>query len=129
MNVNCGDVIYVDLGPVIGSEQDGIRPAVVLQNDTGNKYSPTIIIAPMTTKKKTKLPTHIYIPNTYSNLPSDSILLIEQLRTIDKIRIIRKVGHLPCNYIEKIKKAIKINFSIRGEIVDLYMLLKGKNEL
>lgn len=129
MNVICGDVIYADLGPVVGSEQDGIRPVVVLQNDIGNKYSPTIIIAPMTTKKKAKLPTHIYIPRNYSNLLKDSTVLVEQLRTIDKLRIIKKVGHLPSFYIEKIKKAIKVNFSIRGEIADLYILLKGKNEL
>lgn len=129
MNIKCGDIIYADLGPVIGSEQDGIRPVVVLQNDVGNKYSPTLIIAPMTTKSKTKLPTHIYIPSIYSNLPSNSIILVEQLRTIDKIRVIKKVGHLPDAYIEKIKKALKINFSIRGEITDIYMLLKRQNEL
>ncbi len=129
MNIICGDILYADLGPVIGSEQDGIRPVVVLQNDVGNKHSPTIIVAPLTTKTKAKLPTHINIPKSCSKLPSDSIILVEQLRTIDKIRVIKKVGHLPISYIDKIKKALKINFSIRGEISDLSILLKRQNEL
>lgn len=129
MNIICGDILYADLGPVIGSEQDGIRPVVVLQNNVGNKYSPTIIIAPLTTKVKANLPTHVYIPKSYSKLSSDSIILLEQLRTIDKIRVIKKVGHLSNLYIDKIKKALKTNFSIRGEILDLSILFKRPKEL
>ena len=119
MIIKRGDIFYADLGPVIGSEQDGIRPVVVLQNDIGNKHSPTVIIAPITTKTKTNIPTHVFINSIESNLPKDSIILVEQLRTIDKARIIKRVGHLSEGIMNKIKEALKINFSIRGDIFSL----------
>lgn len=120
MIIKRGDIFYADLGPVIGSEQDGIRPVVILQNDIGNKYSPTVIVAPITTKTKTNIPTHIFINSSESNLPKDSIILVEQLRTIDKARIIKKVGHLSEIVMNKVKKALKINFNIRGDIFCLF---------
>ena len=116
MIIKRGDVLYADLGPVIGSEQNGIRPVVVLQNDKGNKYSPTIIVSPVTTKSKNNIPTHITISSRDSGLTRDSTVLIEQIRTIDKARIVKKVGHIPEKIMEEIMKAIKISFSIRGDI-------------
>lgn len=115
-----GDIFYADLSPVIGSEQDGIRPVVILQNDIGNKYSRTVIIAPITTKTKASIPTHVFISSVESDLPKDSIILVEQLRTIDKSRFIKKVGHLSDKVMSKINRALKINFNIRGDIYNLY---------
>lgn len=124
MIVKRGDVLYADLGPVIGSEQDGIRPVLVLQNDRGNRYSPTVIIAPITTKfTKSKIPTHILIESGSSGLRQNSIVLVEQIRTIDKARIIKKVGHLSNTDLLKIQNAIKINFSIRGNIFEFLDML------
>lgn len=116
MVIKRGDIFYAYLGPVIGSEQDGIRPVVILQNNKGNKYSPTVIVAPITTKVKTSVPTHVFINSFESDLPKDSIILVEQLRTIDKSRIIKKVGHLSESIMNKVKTALKINFNIRGDI-------------
>ncbi len=114
-----GDVLYADLGPVIGSEQDGIRPVLVLQNDIGNRFSPTVIVAPITTKfTKNPIPTHILIQGKSCGLRQDSIVLIEQIRTIDKARIIRKVGHISPFELSKIGNALKLSFSIRGNIFE-----------
>lgn len=119
MVIKRGDVLYADLGPVIGSEQDGIRPVLVLQNDIGNKYSPTVIVAPITTKfTKSLIPTHILIQKKNSGLRQDSIVLIEQIRTIDKARIIKKVGHLSKEELSNIQVALKISFNIRGDIFE-----------
>lgn len=118
MLIKCGDVLYADLGPVIGSEQNGIRPVIVIQNDIGNKYSPTIIVCPVTTKIKNNIPTHIAITSKESGLPRESIVLVEQIRTIDKARIVKKVGHLSSKVIDEIKNALKISFNIRGDILE-----------
>ena len=118
MIIKRGDVLYVDLDPVIGSEQNGIRPVVVIQNDKGNKYSPTIIVCPVTSKVKNDIPTHITILSSESGLSKDSTVLVEQIRTIDKARIVKIIGHLSEKTMENIIKAIKISFSIRGDILD-----------
>lgn len=88
-----GEIYYADLSPVVGSEQGGIRPVVVLQNDVGNKYSPTVIVAAITSRTgKTKLPTHIELESSANGLPKDSVVLLEQIRTIDKRRLKEKLG-------------------------------------
>ena len=114
-----GDLIYVNLSPVIGSEQDGIRPAVIVQNDKGNKFSPTIIILPITSKNKNLLPTHIKINSNMYGLPKNSVILAEQIRTIDKKRIIKKIGKIDENVLILIKKALEANFSSRINIFEL----------
>ena len=95
MEVNRGDIYYADLSPVVGSEQGGVRPVLVVQNDVGNKYSPTVIIAAITSQlSKAKLPTHIELNKDKYNLAKDSVVLLEQIRTIDKKRIKEKVGKI-----------------------------------
>ena len=105
-----GDVYYADLNPVIGSEQGGVRPVVILQNDIGNKYSPTTIVAPMTTKNKTYVPMHVILKESF--LAKKSTLLLEQIRTIDKKRLIKKIGTLSKQSQERIDKALDKNFYI-----------------
>ncbi len=105
-----GDIYYADLSPVVGSEQGGIRPVLVLQNDIGNKYSPTVIAAATTSKlNKAKLPTHITLPSSLSILPKDSVVLLEQIRTIDKSRLKEKIGELPPNVMEQVNNALLIS--------------------
>ncbi len=95
MIVKRGDMFYADLSPVVGSEQGGIRPVVIIQNDTGNMHSPTVIAAAITSQLgKSKLPTHIEIGPQNSDLKSESIVLTEQIRTIDKSRLKEKIGHI-----------------------------------
>ena len=95
MQIRRGDMYYADLSPVVGSEQGGIRPVVIIQNDMGNKYSPTVITAAITSKlEKTKLPTHIEITSQDAGLKVDSVVLAEQVRTIDKSRLKEKIGHI-----------------------------------
>ena len=113
-----GDLVYVNLSPVMGSEQDGIRPAVIIQNDIGNKFSPTIIILPITSRNKKLLPTHISI-NDISGLPKKSVVLVEQIRTIDKKRIIKKIGKINRILLNQINEALKMNFGIRVDIFNL----------
>ena len=108
--INKGDVYYADLNPVIGSEQGGVRPVVILQNDIGNKYSPTTIVAPMTTKSKTYVPMHVILKESF--LTKKSTLLLEQIRTIDKKRLIKKIGTLSKQSQERIEKALDKNFYI-----------------
>lgn len=110
-----GEIYYADLSPVIGSEQGGIRPVLVLQNDIGNKYSPTIIAAATTSKlNKAKLPTHILLPSSTSSLPKDSVVLLEQIRTIDKSRLKEKIGELTPEQMKEVNNAllISLGFSI-----------------
>ena len=95
MTIKRGDMFYADLSPVVGSEQGGIRPVVIIQNDLGNKYSPTVIAAAITSQLgKTKLPTHIPIGSQNLGLKTDSVILAEQVRTIDKSRLKEKIGHI-----------------------------------
>jgi len=105
-----GEIYYADLNPVVGSEQGGIRPIVVLQNDVGNKYSPTVIAAATTSKlSKAKLPTHIELAKENSPLPKDSIVLLEQIRTIDKSRIKDKIGELSPEIMQQINDALLLS--------------------
>lgn len=109
-----GEVYYADLSPVIGSEQGGLRPIVILQNDVGNKYSPTIIAAATTTKlTKAKLPTHIEVDSQTVCLPRDSIILLEQIRTIDKSRLRERLGELSEDIMDKINDALSISLGIQ----------------
>jgi len=108
-----GDVFYAELGPVVGSEQDGLRPVVILQNNTGNKFSPTVIVAAVTSRcgSKKQLPTHISLSETF--LPSNSIVLLEQIRTIDKLRLKEYIGRLNIATMQRIDRALVISLGIR----------------
>ena len=105
-----GELYYADLNPVVGSEQGGVRPVLVLQNDVGNKYSPTIIAAATTSKlTKAKLPTHIELAKEHSPLSKNSIVLLEQIRTIDKSRIKEKIGELSPEIMQQIDNALLVS--------------------
>lgn len=113
MIVKRGDILYADLSPVIGSEQGGVRPVVVVQNDIGNKYSPTIIIAAITSQiNKAKLPTHVEVNADEYGIPRDSVILLEQIRTIDKKRLKEKVGHLNEELMRLVDDGIQISFGL-----------------
>ena len=116
MNIKRGDIYYADLSPVVGSEQSGVRPILVIQNDIGNKFSPTIIGVPITSKAKISMPTHIAIEGKKYGLDKDSIILAEQIRTLDKSRLKDKVGKLDKQVLEQVKKAIEISCGLRGKI-------------
>ena len=105
-----GDIYYADLRPVIGSEQGGVRPVLIIQNDTGNKHSPTVICAAITSRmNKAKLPTHVEISASRYALVKDSVILLEQVRTIDKKRLREKVCHLDCEILKKVDQALSIS--------------------
>ena len=105
-----GEIYYADLNPVVGSEQGGIRPIIVLQNDVGNKYSPTVIAAATTSRlTKAKLPTHIELTKENTPMPKDSVVLLEQIRTIDKSRIKEKIGELPPEVMQQINDALLVS--------------------
>ncbi len=105
-----GDIYYADLSPVIGSEQGGVRPVLVIQNDVGNKYSPTVIVSAITSKLcKAKLPTHIELSSADYNLPKDSVALLEQIRTLDKRRLQEKVTTLSDEKMKEVNRAILIS--------------------
>ncbi|NLC87242.1 MAG: type II toxin-antitoxin system PemK/MazF family toxin [Clostridiaceae bacterium] len=114
MVIKRGDMFYADLSPVIGSEQGGIRPVIIIQNDIGNKHSPTVIAAAITSQiGKSKLPTHIEIGIEESGLKADSIILTEQIRTIDKSRLKDKIGHInDDNVMNKINSALGVSFGL-----------------
>ncbi|MBR4085186.1 MAG: type II toxin-antitoxin system PemK/MazF family toxin [Lachnospiraceae bacterium] len=108
-----GDVFYADLRPVIGSEQGGIRPVLIIQNDIGNKHSPTVICAAITSKmNKAKLPTHIELSCRDYDMDKDSVILLEQLRTIDKKRLKDKICHLDGEIMKKVNKALLISLEL-----------------
>lgn len=116
MLVRRGDIFYADLNPVVGSEQGGTRPVLVVQNDVGNKYSPTVIIAAITSQiEKAKLPTHIELTHEDYGLEKDSVVLLEQLRTIDKKRLKEKIAFLDQEVMSKVDEALKISLGF-GEI-------------
>lgn len=113
MVVKRGDVFYADLSPVVGSEQGGVRPVLIVQNDIGNKYSPTVICAAITSQiNKAKLPTHIEIDATSYDLVKDSVVLLEQIRTIDKKRLKEKICHLDKELMSKVDKGLTISFGL-----------------
>ena len=116
MIVKRGELYYADLSPVVGSEQGGIRPVRGVQNDVGNKYSPTIIAAAVTSKiNKAKLPTHIELPSAYG-LAKDSVILLEQIRTIDKRRLKEHMGHLDDKQMSMVDTAIAVSFGLGGNL-------------
>lgn len=111
--VKRGDVFFADLNPVVGSEQGGMRPVLVIQNDVGNKYSPTVIVAAITSQiEKGKLPTHVEISATESSLEKDSVILLEQIRTIDKQRLAQKIAHLELEIMERVNEALEISLGL-----------------
>ena len=113
MIIKRGDIYYADLSPVIGSEQGGLRPVLIIQNDIGNKYSPTVIAAAITSQiNKTKLPTHIELYAESFGLAKNSVILLEQIRTIDKRRLKEKMGHLDEKLMDKVNDAISISFGL-----------------
>lgn len=112
-NVRRGDIYYADLSPVVGSEQGGMRPVLIIQNDVGNRYSPTVIAAAITSRMgKTKLPTHIDIYAERAGLSRDSIVLLEQVRTLDKRRLKEKMGHLDEPLMQEIDTAIAVSLGL-----------------
>ena len=113
MTVKRGDIYYADLSPVIGSEQGGVRPVLIVQNDVGNKYSPTVIAAAITSQKeKNNLPTHIKLDAHNCGLSKDSIVLLEQIRTIDKKRLRERMGALDGASMNQVDKALSISFGL-----------------
>ena len=113
MTVKRGDIFYADLSPVVGSEQGGIRPVVIVQNDVGNRHSPTVIAAAITSQTaKAKLPTHIEVYADKYGLAKDSVILLEQIRTIDKTRLKEKMGHLEDELMSKVDNAINVSFGL-----------------
>ena len=111
--VKRGDIYYADLSPVIGSEQGGVRPVLIIQNDVGNKYSPTVIAAAITSRiNKAKMPTHIELTASEYGLNKDSVILAEQIRTIDKKRLREKIGKLDEALMERVNEALSISFGL-----------------
>ena len=113
-SVRRGDIYYADLSPVVGSEQGGVRPVLIIQNDTGNRYSPTVIAAAITSQTgKARLPTHIDLPvDSSSGLTKDSIILLEQVRTLDKRRLRERMGHVEEGVMERVDTAIAVSFGL-----------------
>lgn len=113
MVIKRGDIYYADLRPVIGSEQGGIRPVLIVQNDAGNKHSPTVICAAITSKmNKAKLPTHVELRCIDCSITRDSVILLEQIRTIDKKRLREKVCHLDEKKLLEVDRALKVSFHL-----------------
>ena len=113
MVIKRGDIFYADLRPVVGSEQGGIRPVLIIQNDTGNKHSPTVICAAITSRmNKAKLPTHVEISSEEYGLNRDSVVLLEQIRTLDKKRLKDKVCHLDNDIIGQVDKALSVSLEM-----------------
>lgn len=115
MIVKRGDIYYADLSPVVGSEQGGVRPVLIVQNDVGNKYSPTVIAAAITSQiNKAKMPTHIELSAKEYGLNKDSVILLEQIRTIDKKRLREKIGRLDEELMASVNGALSISFGLGG---------------
>lgn len=113
MLVKRGDIFYADLSPVVGSEQGGIRPVLIVQNDVGNRYSPTVICAAITSQiNKAKLPTHVAIDCGQYTLVKDSVVLLEQVRTIDKKRLREKICRLDEGLMQRVDKALQVSIGL-----------------
>ena len=111
--VRRGDIFYADLSPVVGSEQGGLRPVLIIQNDVGNRYSPTVIAAAITSRMgKTKLPTHISLNAVSCGLAKDSVVLLEQVRTLDKKRLKERMGELGTSDMHKVDNALSVSFGL-----------------
>ena len=118
MTIKRGELYYADLSPVVGSEQGGVRPVLVVQNDIGNKYSPTIIAAAITSKiNKAKLPTHIELPQSHFGLQKDSVILLEQIRTIDKKRLKERIGELASEAMLKVDRGLLVSLGFADELL------------
>ncbi len=114
-SVRRGDIYYADLSPVVGSEQGGVRPVLIIQNDMGNRHSPTVIAAAITSQlNKAKLPTHIELLNPHCGLTKDSVVLLEQIRTLDKKRLRERMGRLDEEMMEQVDTAIAVSFGLRS---------------
>ena len=114
-SVRRGDIFYADLSPVVGSEQGGVRPVLVIQNDTGNRHSPTVIAAAITSQmNKARLPTHIELVGPTVGLTKNSVVLLEQVRTIDKKRLREHMGHLDDTMMDKVDDAIAVSFGLHN---------------
>ena len=117
MSVKRGDIYYADLSPVVGSEQGGLRPVLIIQNDVGNRYSPTVIAAAITSRMgKNRLPTHIDIHADKVGLAKDSVVLLEQIRTLDKRRLKEKMGHLDESMMREVNTAIAVSFGLGNAV-------------
>ena len=113
MIIRRGDIYYADLRPVVGSEQGGVRPVLIIQNDTGNRHSPTVICAAITSRmNKAKLPTHIELCADHCHMMKDSVILLEQLRTIDKQRLKEKICHLNDDLMNQVDRALLISLDL-----------------
>lgn len=113
MNVRRGEVYFADLSPVVGSEQGGVRPVLIIQNDIGNRFSPTVIVAAITAQiQKAKLPTHVEINSKDHGLERNSVILLEQIRTLDKQRLIDKITCLDLEMMDKINHALEISLAL-----------------
>jgi mRNA interferase MazF len=113
MVIRRGDVYYADLRPVVGSEQGGVRPVLIIQNDIGNRHSPTVICAAITSRmNKAKLPTHVEVSTMQCNMVKDSVILLEQLRTIDKRRLKDKICHIDGELLEEVNKALLVSLEL-----------------
>ena len=107
-----GDIYYADLSPIVGCEQGGVRPVLIIQNNVGNRYSPPVIVAAVTSRmEKHPLPTHVFISRKYG-LQKNSIIMLEQIRTIDKIRLFEYIGHLDCNDMRAIDASLRISLDV-----------------
>ena len=116
MNIKKGDIYYADLSPVVGSEQGGLRPVLIVQNDTGNRHSPTVIAAAITSQTgKARLPTHISLAAHSSGLPKDSVVLLEQIRTLDKRRLREHMGRVDDRVMRRVDNAIAVSFGLNPE--------------
>lgn len=112
-----GEIYFAELNPVTGSEQGGTRPVLIIQNDTGNTYSPTTIVLAITSQmNKAKLPTHVEVPRTESGLTRDSVILAEQMRTIDKSRLKKKVASLQPRTMQRINQAMAVSIGLNGSL-------------
>lgn len=113
MNIRRGDIFYADLSPVVGSEQGGTRPVLIVQNNLGNRFSPTVIAAAITSQQtKSNLPTHIKLNSKYCGLPKNSMVLLEQIRTLDKTRLKEKIGTIDQFCINRINQALSVSFGL-----------------
>ncbi|MGI6620792.1 MAG: type II toxin-antitoxin system PemK/MazF family toxin [Bacillota bacterium] len=114
MEPSRGEIYFADLNPVLGSEQGGFRPVLIVQNDIGNKYSPTVIISAITSQiQKARLPTHVELPARLSNLEKDSVILLEQIRTIDKKRLKKRVAKLDMDIMKQVDEALEISLGLK----------------
>ena len=112
-HIRRGDIYFADLSPVVGSEQGGVRPVLVLQNDIGNRYSPTVIVAAITSQHtKGRLPIHVMVPQDASALGRECLVLLEQIRTLDKRRLRDRLGHLPSHIMERVDRALSISLGL-----------------